>query len=309
MRLQPLLYRAVGLGLNVWSLFAPERAARQALQFFATPPKPRLRAKEQAFLATARIMRRQAGGYPVVEYHWGDPGAAGPLVLLSYGWGYNAGRWRHFVPALVEAGCRVLAYDPPGHGQAPAGQLMLPINAAIVRDLLEKYGPVFAIIGHSFGGSSSVCALQDLALPLRPQRMVLMASFSYAPYVFRGYRRMLGLWSTLYYRLVRQVERRFDTTLDSFDPGRLAGTLGGVEALLVHDPADPVTRFAEMRRYHAYWPGSALFRAAGGHHLGTPTTTSAVLHFVLTGELPDTAEKQRQALPAGHELSRYFAGL
>lgn len=309
MRLQSLLFKSAGLGLNLWSLLAPEPAAQKALELFATPPAPRLRVKERAFLDTARRVSREVAGQAIVEYHWGER-ADGPLVLLSYGWGYNAGRWRHFVPALVEAGFRVIAYDPPGHGQAPAGRLTLPANAAIIAELIEMYGPAEAILGHSFGGSCSVYAVQGLPRRLWPRRMVVMASFSYAPRVFREFKEALGLWPTLYYRMVRRAERRFQTPLDAYDMARLAGELEGINALIVHDPADPVTRFAESRRYHAYWPGSALLRAHGsGHHLGKPETTKAVLDFLLHGKLPETAERQQEPVAVGHELARYFAGM
>lgn len=290
MRLQSLLHKSVGLGLNLWSLAAPERAAQKAIEIFATPPGPRLRDKEREFLATARVVRQQRIGLPVVEYHWGEPGAS--LALLSYGWGYNAGRWRHFVPVLLEAGFRVIAYDPPGHGQAPAGQLTLPENAAIIADLIEAYGPAEAILAHSFGGSCSVYAVQGLPGRLRPTRMAVMASFSYAPYIFDAYRRTLGLRAALYRRLVRRIERRFGIALENFDMARQAARLDDVAALLVHDPGDPVTHFSEAQRFHAYWPDSALLRAGGGHHLGKPETTAAVLGFICHGELPESVERQ-----------------
>lgn len=310
MRLQSLLYKSAGLALNLRSMLTPERAAQKALELFATPPAPQLRAKERAFLDTARLLRREAAGQSIIEYHWGGENAGGPLALLSYGWGYNAGRWRHFVPALVEAGWRVIAYDPPGHGQAPAGRLTLPANAAIIADLIETYGPPEVMLGHSFGGSCSVYAVQGLPARLRPRRMAVMASFSYAPRIFREFGQALGLWPTLYYRMVRRAERHFKARLDAFDMARLAGELDRVDALLVHDPADPVTPFAETRRYHAYWPGSALLRAHGsGHHLGKAATTAAVLDFLLRGALPEAAERQEAPLPARHELARYFAGM
>jgi hypothetical protein len=133
-----IIIKIIGFGLNMLSLLAPKQATQLAVYIFSKPPKPRVRAKERTFLNTARQLRREVAGQQVVEYHWGPEHA--PLVLLSYGWAYNAGRWRHFVPGLLEAGYRVLAYDPPGHGLSPAGTLNIPLNAAIIRGLLEDYG-------------------------------------------------------------------------------------------------------------------------------------------------------------------------
>lgn len=306
--MKSIFLKIIGLGLNLWSLFAPEWASQMAMRVFCTPPQPRVRSKEKQFLDTARQVRSTVAGQPIVEYHWGD--ASAPLVLLSYGWAYNAGRWRHFVPDLVAAGFRVLAYDPPGHGLAPAGLLTIPVNAAIIRALLENYGAPYAVVGHSFGGSSSVYALKDLPQALHPQRMVVMASFSFAPRVFAEYKRELGLWSPLYWRMVRRFEKQVGRPLEYYDFALMTAAFAHIEALLVHALADEVTPYAESRRYHDFWRGSYLYSPKeGGHHLGTQAITQSVLRFVQLGEAPPSAERQERALPVGHELLRHLAGV
>lgn len=306
--MQRIIIKVIGLGLNLWSLIAPKQAAKTAAKVFSTAPRPRIRDKERQFLASARQLRGVRAGQNIVEYHWGTENA--PLVLLSYGWAYNAGRWRHFVPELLESGYRVLAYDPPGHGLAPSGQLDIPANAAIIQSLLEEYGPVAAIIGHSFGGSSSVYALANLPRALHPQRLAIMASFSYAPRVFKQYKQTLGLWSPLYWRMVRDFEKRIGHPLDYFDFAMMTTALPHIEGLLVQDPGDAVTPYAEALRYHDFWPGSHLYSPSkGGHHLGTTDITRAVLRFVLKGEVSAQALRQERPLVAEHELVQYFAGL
>jgi hypothetical protein len=259
-------------------------------------------------LDSARQVHRELAGQNIVEYHWGPEEA--PLVLLSYGWAYNAGRWRHFVPELVEAGYRVLAYDPPGHGLAPAGTMNIPANSAIIRALLEYYGPAYAIVGHSFGGGSSVNALKDLPRGLHPSRMVIMASFSFAPSIFLEYKKALGLWSPLYWRMVRGFEKRAGRSIDSFDFALMTSAFSHIQGLLIHDPGDAVTPYAESRRYHDFWPESHLYSPTeGGHHLGTAGITRAVLRFIQTGAIPDQAEQQKLPLHAEHDLVQHFVGL
>ena len=303
-----VIYKSIGLGLNLWSIVTPHRAVKATVSLFSRPPKPVVRSKERAFLDSARRQHRTVAGQNIVEYHWGAENA--PLILLSYGWGYNAGRWRHFVPELVDAGFRVLAYDPPGHGLAPAGQLNIPLNAAIIRSLLETYGPAEAIIGHSFGGSSSVYALQNLPQRLHPRRMAVMASFSYAPRVFGEYQKALGLWPSLYWRMVRWFEQQVGHPLEHFDFAMMTAAFPHIEGFLVHSPGDAVTPYVEARRYHNFWPDSHLFSPKeGGHHLGTPPITRTVLDFVLTGDTPAQTERQERPLNANHELAPHFAGL
>jgi pimeloyl-ACP methyl ester carboxylesterase len=304
----PLLLKAIGLALNMWALVQPRRAAGEVYRVFTRPPRPRLRPKELAFLKTGVRRDTQHAGRPVVEYHWGTEG---PPIYLAYGWGYNAGRWRHFVPRLVEAGYRVIAYDPPGHGQAPREQLNLVKNAEIIRSLIQTYGAPHALIGHSFGGAASVLALAGLAPARHPVRMVIMASFSDAMQVFRKFQQTLGLHELLFWRFVRHMEARAGASMAAFDLARLSGQhLERVPALIVHDPEDQVTPFGHARRYHAYWPGSLLYAVSGaGHHLGHAPVTESILRFVIRGQRPAEATVQEHALPAGHDLVRFFAGL
>lgn len=306
--MEQIIRKFAGLGLNMWSLAAPQSATEAAIRLFSTPPKPTVRHKERIFLDTALQVRRKVAGQEITEYHWGDSNA--PLILLSYGWGYNAGRWRHFVPELLKAGFHVLAYDPPGHGLAPRGQLNIPLNAAIIRALLEDYGPAEAILAHSFGGSSSVYALQNLPHYMHPRRMAIMASFSYAPRVFQEYQQALGLWPSLYWRIVRNFEQRTGHPLDHYDFAMMTAGFSHIEGLLVHSPGDNVTPYAEARRYFDFWPGSRLFSPQeGGHHLGTAGITQAVMEFVTDGRTPLEAERQERPVHAGHELVRFFAGM
>ena len=303
-----LLHKTIGAGLNMTALIAPDFAARRALSLFATPPKPRIRPKEAAFLAEAQQDEWMLAQQPIRVYQWGP--ASGPLAVLSYGWAYNAGRWRHFVPTLVAAGFRVVAYDPPGHGYSARGEVAMPLNAAIIQELIQKLGRPEVLIGHSFGGASSVYALSRLPAELRPRRIVLMAAFSRPNPIFRQFKRRLGLHDLAYWRFIRYIEGQIGTDLRSMDLAWLSGQFEEVRALIVHDRHDEMTAFAHACRYHAYWPHSALLASEHkGHHLGHPDITTAILDFACLGRVPEAALLQQHALPVEHDLVRYFAGI
>jgi pimeloyl-ACP methyl ester carboxylesterase len=303
-----IIRKLIGFGINMVSLVSPSLATKKLMHIFATPPKASIRPKEKTFLATAKQLKMQRAGVEIVEYHWGNQHA--PLIVLSYGWAYNAGRWRHFMETLVEHNFHVVAYDPPGHGNAPHGELDLPTNSAIIQGIIEDYGGATAVLAHSFGGASSVYAVQGLPRYLQPKRMVIMASFSHTPSVFKAYGKSLGLWKLTYQRMIDGFEKRFGISLRHFDLGLMTSNLTHIEGLLVHSPSDKVTPFGSAVRYHNYWKNSYLYAPKeGGHHLGTTEITSAVLDFILYGTIPNDAEKQEKALDLEHDLERYFAGL
>lgn len=301
------IYKTIGLGLNLSTLVAPHWATQKSVELFSRPEKPNIRLKEQEFLNTAKQIMTKRNGYDIMEYHWGDDNA--PLVFLSYGWSYNAGRWRHFVGDLLANGFRVIAYDPIGHGYSSKGLLDLPTNAGLIRDIITEQGGAHALIAHSFGGASSVYAVSQLPRHLQPKTMVLMASFSHAPRVFKGYRDAAGLWQLTYRRFVNAFEQRINMSLKAFDMAQMTADFRHIQSLIVHSPHDKITKFYSAMRYHSYWPGSYLFAPEdGGHHLGTTEITKSILNFIVYRQVPSSAEKQEQALDVNHELVRYFEG-
>lgn len=306
MNIQQLSFKLIGGLLNGFALLSPKQAGKKAYQLFTTPPTPNIRSKEKAFLDTAHLQRTVRGGRQVVEYHWGDANA--PYILLSYGWGYNAGRWRYFVPTLVEAGYRVIGYDPPGHGQNVKERLHFVHNLNIIRNIIEDNGQPAALIAHSFGGACSVQCMDFLPTELHPKRMVVMGAFSNARRgAFMNFRRALGLNEKLYQAFEAEIAHNAGGELRPFNIAPLTAKLGHIPALIVHDPLDKVTPGNEALGYHAYWPGSVLFLPLGAkHHLGTPRVTNAILDFALKGTIPQTATVQERPLAPEYELATFY---
>ncbi len=133
---------------------APGTAARWAEAVFCRPPRHEVRAAEEQFLATGRRFDVPHGTLRIAAWEWG----AGPTVMLAHGWGSRAGRFRLFVPALVEAGFRVVAHDGPAHGHTPGTLASLPEFAAALTTVAGAVGPVAGYVGHSLGGGAIVVA-------------------------------------------------------------------------------------------------------------------------------------------------------
>ena len=295
-----LLFRAVGAGLNTVSYLSPRTAGRLAFRLFGKPPAPRIRPKEKAFLDTATRLDVVWAGRNIPVYSWGPP--AGKVVFCAYGWGYNAGRWRHYVPALTAAGYRVVAFDPPGHGLAASGNLDYPKLVEIESTILRHLGGCELVLCHSFGGGCLIEALAELSSELHPKRAVVMAVFSEVKWIFQVFTESLGLRPVIFAEMQRHVEGYAGRSLEEFDVALNAQKLSGVRALLIHDPKDTVTAFRNARRNHTHWKNSALYAPEGaGHHLGTAGVTRVVLGFLIENTLPEGAvinHGELQPLPA-----------
>ena len=287
MNSRKLLFQLLGKGLNGLSYLAPQKAGDLTFRIFATPPPPNVRDKEKAFLDTAaERLDFKHDGKNIAVYTWGP--ADGPVCMTAYGWGYNAGRWRHYVPALVEAGYRVVAFDPTGHGLADKGVLHFPRMVAIERRILELTKGCELALVHSFGGGCLIEALAGLPKAYHPKRMCVMGVFTTVRWIFLTFTKSLNLRPVVFSKLENKVYDIAQRSLDEYDVAASAAKLPHVQALIIHDPADTVTPFNNAERNHSHWPGSALYRAEGaGHHLGTAGVTKTVLSFLLEGQLPE----------------------
>lgn len=311
-----LLLRSIGAGINLVSFFAPGAGGRLAFRVFATPPKPRIRDKEAKFLGTASRLDFDFEEKRLAVYHWSadhfdyqssNAQAGRPYVLLAYGWGYNAGRWRYFVPPLLEAGLNVIAYDPRGHGNSEAGQMEYPMMVRMQTELIHRFGRAKYFLGHSFGGGGMIGTIGALPIELRPDRVCLMGVFSDARWIFHNYRKALGLSSRAYLEMTRLIYQRTGRRLSSFDNARIAAGLSDIPTLLIHDPADDITSFSNAIRNHRYWPGSLLYRAEkAGHHLGTAEVTKIVMNWLIEGKAPEDVSHSSGFYQAEHELHAYF---
>ena len=110
----------------------------------------------------------------------------GAAVVLVHGHSANLRLWDLQVPALVDAGYRVIHYDVRGHGRstAPPTGYTWENYALDQRDLLDRIGaPRAHVVGLSMGGG---IALQfALDFPKRVSSLVLVDSalpgFDYSP--------------------------------------------------------------------------------------------------------------------------------
>jgi len=100
-----------------------------------------------------RLQVGEEQGTPI-ELHYEDHGS-GPPVVLIHGWPLSGRSWQAQVPALVEAGHRVVAYDRRGFGASSQpwdgddyDTLTADLHALLERlDLREV-----TLVGFSMGG-------------------------------------------------------------------------------------------------------------------------------------------------------------
>ncbi|MFN0264001.1 alpha/beta fold hydrolase [Tepidamorphus sp. 3E244] len=90
-----------------------------------------------------------------VNLHVEDSGGTGRPVILIHGWPLSAKAWEYQVPALRDAGLRVIAYDRRGFGRSdkPASGFDYSTLAGDLLSIIEDKGlRDVSLVGFSMGG-------------------------------------------------------------------------------------------------------------------------------------------------------------
>ena len=150
-----------------------------------------------------------------LDFHVVDEGK-GPVVLLLHGFPDSSHLWRHQIPALVEAGYRVVAPDLRGFGESsrPVGveHYAIPTLVNDVAELLDALAIEKAhVVGHDWGA-----ALAWAVAAILPQRTRSLTAISVGhPGVFS--RLPIEQRERSWYMLLFQFEGVAETLLSRHD--------------------------------------------------------------------------------------------
>jgi epoxide hydrolase 4 len=147
-----------------------------------------------------------------VRLHYVEAGE-GPLVVLLHGFPEFWWSWRHQIPALVEAGYRVVAPDQRGYAQSDKPrdwrEYRIEGLAADVTGLIEALGEERAfVVGHDWGA-----AVAWMVATLHPERVKRLAILNVPhPYTMqrtlqRSPKQLLHSWYMFFFQVPWLPER------------------------------------------------------------------------------------------------------
>jgi pimeloyl-ACP methyl ester carboxylesterase len=186
----------------------------------------------------------------------GDEGD-GPAVVLLHGFPELAYSWRHQIPALVDAGYRVIAFDQRGYGASDKPQDVASYELVHLADdvvgVLDRLGiDTATVVGHDWGSIVAYTAallhpervdgVVSLNVPYRgacwgfptisyirehmPDRFGYVLMFQEPGAAEAGFEANPGGWLTAFY--VAGARGRVFLTEEEFDVYRDAFTEGGI---------------------------------------------------------------------------------
>jgi pimeloyl-ACP methyl ester carboxylesterase len=155
--------RLTRAALQAAFVVSDELGSSFAERLFTSPRRHARPDRERAALASGtrfdvdvilRSPRWNGRTTKVAAWRWG----IGPTVLLVHGWEGRGSQLGAFVQPLVAAGCSVVTFDAPGHGDSPGSRLYLTDHADAIIDVVDAIGSVHAIVAHSFGAPAVLLA-------------------------------------------------------------------------------------------------------------------------------------------------------
>ena len=175
-------------------------------------------------------------------YRWNHPRPH--KVLILHGFGSAAHKFEHYVSPLVTKGYEVLAFDAPAHGKSGGTTINAVEYSAMIRKVLELYGPVKGFLAHSFGGMALSLALENTKQEA-DTRIVLIAPATETVSAIDAAFRMLKLNDT-------EVRKEFDDIIFALNEHpaawysiRRAVRHINAKLLWVHDEDDRITPLSD----------------------------------------------------------------
>ena len=93
-------------------------------------------------------------------YRWNHPQAKKALIL--HGFGSAAHKFEEYATLLTNKGYEVLAFDAPAHGDSEGDTTNAIEYSAMIKQVMEQFGPIQSFMAHSFGGISLSLALEQM---------------------------------------------------------------------------------------------------------------------------------------------------
>lgn len=259
------LLKLVQFSFGTLGRIFPRVSGRVAYKLFTTPRTRAKHKKSDAILETAQLFEFMYGRQILKGYQWGE---GEKTVLLVHGWESRGTGLRSFVPKLVQAGFRVVAFDGPGHGNSGGKSTNLPHFAGAVTAAIHHVGDIYGIITHSFGGASAAYAMAHLDNKIAVEKIVFVAVPAKLETVLMKAMKTLNVPTKATKEFLKIIIGKLKgVPFSEADIPNIQHKVKVKEVLVVHDKKDPIVKFDSAEAIFNSWDNANLLVTEGyGHY-------------------------------------------
>ena len=261
----PLSLKLVRFGFNTIGRIFPEKASQIAIKLFGTP---RLRARHKVsddLIDGAKKSSILVNKLNIKLYEWG---AGDKTVLLVHGWESRGTALRTFVPNIIEAGFKVIAFDAPAHGDSDGKHATLLSFAEVISTIIKQSGNIHSIIAHSFGGPTSIYAIANMGIKQSIPKVVLVATPSKISVPVNQAIDILNLSPKTTVKFIQKLEDILQMPIAELTVANFAKKADIKEVLIIHDKKDKMVSINSAMAHFKAFKQSQLVTTEGlGHYL------------------------------------------
>jgi esterase/lipase len=275
-----LLTKSLGLYINLLSFVSPKKATLLAHSYFSEPRKGKLTQNNlPKMLLEAQSELIEHDGDFIQTYTWQGNETT---ILLIHGWESNSSRWENLLPYLKKSGSTIIAIDGPGQGLS-SGKEYTFLKFAEFIDIVAQKHKVQHIIGHSFGGKSTLYYQYKYQNP-DIQKMVILGAPSDFRILLNNFITMLSLNSKITNALEEQYTAFLQENIDKFTSQLFASKITA-KGLIAHDIDDKTVLFEEGKKIASSWKNVQFIETSGlGHSLHSDDLYNKVSLFLFEKE-------------------------
>lgn len=276
----PIPLRMMQFAFGTLGRVFPKLFAKMAYKVFTSPQKRARHKVSSPLLEQAKISDLLVGGNMLKVYKWGN---SDKTILLVHGWESRGTALRFFVPALLEKGYQVVAFDGPAHGDSGGKRVDVRVFAGAIKALIEKYQNIEGFITHSFGGIASFYALTQL-MPNHPlKRLVLIAAPSKFDYPINNALRTMNAPPKVRKYFYEIFEKEIGMPLINVGVNEVKDKANVDAALVVHDRQDEMVGIDQAEMTVRDWDKAMLQETDGFGHfrlVKSPQVVERVVEFI-----------------------------
>ena len=268
--------------LNTIGRIFPGSFAALAYRIFSTPRSRAKHRKSDALLEQVHRFDFQHNNRKLKGYQWGS---GDQIVLLVHGWESRGTALRGFVPDLIAAGYRVVAFDGPAHGDSEGERANILNFGSAIKSLIEHLdAPIAAAITHSFGGACIVYMLANEGRAIQIDKLVLIAASSSTKQIMDNYLDLVGAPDAVRKKWFEFIASKIQIPLETIDVSTSNTKINVNTAMILHDEMDPITPISEAKKIASSWKDTILVITKGYGHfrlMKNPDVVKRVTRFIV----------------------------